>query len=278
MEIPENLLTGETPKAAFKDTPPNIQYVEAGIIIVGGGGAYTLYSMAHGNPLFYAGAIALAVIGIIATIVVHKIYGDKIGLQHFDDRIVLADGDKSVEIPFDQLQGYSASWTDLYVNGVYSTTTVRLSFDVAGAFRVHQYESSASHGTLKYEQLEALQVDASHVIASRMRETLIAEGCVPWTAQLTISKSGIEYRKCAVEEARLIPFPELGKWEEDSGVFKLALEGERRPSITETVSQTNFFPGLMLFAELFEAFGDRDDLLVEKPCDTPEEDLVAAGL
>lgn len=276
MDIAENLLTGNEPKAELKDTSANIQFVEAGIVIAGGLTAYVLYSIAHGNALLYGAAAAAAVITIVAAIVVHKNYGNKIGLQHFEDRIVLADRDKLVEIPFDELQAYSASWSDLYVNGVYSTTTVKLSFDKEGGFRVHQYDSSASYSTLKYEQLEALQADASNAIASRMRKTLLDEGFVPWTAQLTISKSGIEYRKRGIGDAQLIPFPGLGKWEVDSGIFKLALQGERRPSITEPTSQTNFFPGLMLFADLYAAFGDRDDLLSEDESDTYEEEMSEA--
>ena len=274
MSTDESSYYQEVPKAEFKDTPARVQYIQCGILLVGGLLGWLLWNSAGHNLTYYISAAVAVLAAVVAAIVVQKTLGNKSYLQHFEDRIVLADDDKVQDIPFDQLQAYSASWTDLYVNGVYNTSTVRLSFDVAGSFRVHQYESAASYGTLKYEQLQALQVEVSEVIAAQMRETLLEEGSVAWTAQMTMTTEGIEYRKKGTAEAELISYPRLGKWEVDSGLFKLAFDDDRRPTVTETISQTNFFPGLQLFSQLHEEFSKREDLSSDRYQDPLAEELV----
>lgn len=245
----------ELPKAEFKDTPASVQLAECGILFAGGFLAWWCFDMAAGNLHYLWAAGVAGVATVIALVWVQKTYGSKTTLKHMHDGIMFLDRGEERTIPFDKLQAFSASWTDIYTNCIYSTTTVRFNFDVAGSFKPYSYDSSATKGTLKYEQLEELQKDMTAAVSQRMREALLADGCVPWTLQLTITTAGIDYSKKGRSEPQLIEFSRLGKWEIDQGVFKLALDDERRPSITENVSQTNFFPGLVLFAELKKEFG-----------------------
>jgi hypothetical protein len=245
----------ELPKAEFKGTPVPVQLAECGILMAGGLLIWWCFDMAAGNLQFLWAAGIAGVVTVIVLLRVHKTYGNKTTLKHLHDSIVIADRGKELTIPFDKLQAFSASWTDVYTNCIYSTTTVRFNFDVAGSFRVLQYQSDARKGTLKYEQLEALQKDMTAAVSQHMRAALLADGCVPWTLQLTITTAGIDYSNKGMSEPQLIEFSRLGKWEIDRGVFKLALDDDRRPTITEHVSQSNFFPGLVLFAELQKEFG-----------------------
>lgn len=271
-------LETELPKAEFKGTPVSVQYTECGILVAGGVLTWWCFDLADGNLQFLWAAGIAAVVTVIALVWVHRTYGNTTSLKHMHDSIVFVDRGEERTIRFDQLVGFSALWTDCYVNYVYSTTTVRFNIDVAGSFRVLQYDSAAGKGTLKYEQLEELQKDMTAAVSQRMREALLADGCVPWTLQLTITTAGIDYRKRGTGEPQLIPFSRLGKWEVSEGIFKLALDDERRPSITENTSQTNFFPGLVLFAELQKEFGSRDETLTTDPAVEPEEPAyLAAG-
>lgn len=247
------------PKAEFKDTPPSIQLIEFGICAVGAYSAWHLFSMMQNNPMYLWAAGAVVIAAGIAVFVVHTTYGNKTSLKHMHDGIVLDDRGNERKIPFDQLLGFSASWTDMYINGIYSTTNVKFTFDVAGAYKVYAYDSSSKKGTLKYEQLEALQSELTEAVSHRMKQALLADGTVDWTPQLTITTGGIDYRKKGKGEPQLIDFSRLGRWEVHEGVFKLALDDERRPSITEKVDQNNFFPGLVLFAELQQEFGNREN-------------------
>jgi len=73
--------------------------------------------------------------------VIQKLYGNKTSLKHMHESIVLSDRGEERTIPFKELLGFSAAWTDNYQNGIYMNTCVRFTFDMAGAFKQRSVKS-----------------------------------------------------------------------------------------------------------------------------------------
>jgi hypothetical protein len=95
-----------------------------------------------------------------------------------------------------------------------------------------------------------------------MCEELASAGRTRWTARLTLLPDGIEFansKKPGVEP-RVIPYSQVGQWEVDQGLFKLALEGSSKPDIVEKTHGWNFYPGLVLFTRLVDAPGSHSAL------------------
>ncbi|MEM9353092.1 MAG: hypothetical protein AAGA92_08770 [Planctomycetota bacterium] len=260
MHTRETASAANAPKAVLEDTPTTLQYKEFGAAAIGGCLAALLCRMGNGDPWYYALAGAVAIAGIVGAFAVHYAFGGHATLEHFVDRLVLTEKGETRVIPLDQLKGFSTSWSDVYVNGSYTLSRVKFFFKVAGSSRIHQYDSSGSRGTPKYDELRALESAVSEVVARRMREDLLAKGSAPWTAQLKITTAGIEYQEDGAAETERIPFHELGDWGVADGVFKLS-PGDWRTLVTEPISQTNFLPGLTLFAQLHAEFGDRREFV-----------------
>jgi len=156
-------------------------------------------------------------------------------------------------LPLANLAGFSVDWTDYYRKGVYQHTTVRFQFQHDNpAAPCLKYRSLAVARRPKYAELQAFQAELAGVVAARLREEVQSSGRAPWTSRLALLASGIEFTKKPGREAQLIDFSQITNWQLDRGLFKLALDGRRRPDIVEHANQWNFYPGLALFTELLE--------------------------
>ena len=83
-----------------------------------------------------------------------------------------------------------------------------------------------------------------------MAESIEAEKSVKWTEKLRIRPDGLEMAKKAGGPTELIGFDRISQWKLDEGLFKLGVDGSRRPVLVEDTSQWNFYPGLLLFCQL----------------------------
>src|SRR5262249_10001260 len=149
--------------------------------------------------------------------------------------------------------GFAGEWIDYERDGVYQNTRVRLRFtsDEPSTEEL-KYDAQATYETPKYSDLEQFQTHLAVVVAQRMRDELSANGRVAWTSRLTLLGDGIEFAKKASDEPVVISFARITHWEVDRGLFKLAIDDSQRPNIAEKTNPLNFYPGLVLFAELAE--------------------------
>ena len=113
------------------------------------------------------------------------------------------------------------------------------------------YDSQASFDTSKFDELQQFQAHLASRIAPRLRSELKAMGRVGWTGRITILRDGIEFTKRSGAEPRLIAFSQITHCEVDQGLLKLAIDGSPKPNIVEQTKQPNFYPGLVLFNELW---------------------------
>ena len=91
--------------------------------------------------------------------------------------------------------------------------------------------------------------------------TAIETLTVPWSAYL-VALSGCETGRGKVFSgegtvglvhsllATGVPRVLASQWKVDEGLFKLGVDGSRRPVLVEDTSQWNFYPGLVLFSQL----------------------------
>lgn len=238
--------------AEFRDTPQGVVTaigISAGVAIALAVGFLQFTPLDAGSAYVILGAAALVFIAMLCT--VYYFFGEAVLLRHLDNALVRVHGEKEQVIPLDRLASFSAKWTDVYVNGVYSGTTVR--FDFTPDSLEHPtiaYESSVSHGKPKYDELQTFQGRVAAVVAQRMKEQLEREGRVPWTARLTILPGGIEFRKKASTEPIFYEFSQVTRCQVEQGMLKMAVDGAKRPTIVESTDQKNFFPGLALVQHL----------------------------
>lgn len=250
--LPQSVDKWSTPRAEFRDMRPGVQYVLGGI---GGGGlAATIgcLKMAWaGNPIFIYVAIAVALCDGIALAVVYLQFGRPCILRQFENGLVLTNGKKESWIPFDSLTGFTANWVDVHRNGVYSHTHVSFGFLTSDNQSVSlKYHSSAGYGSTKYENLQRFQNDVVPVVSRRMLATLRSEGSVEWTSRISILPNALALAGKYGGDSQPIEFSRITRWQVDQGLFKLAVDGEKKPSLIEKTSRTNFFPGLVLFEQL----------------------------
>jgi hypothetical protein len=171
-------------------------------------------------------------------------------LQLSNDVLTLMRGGRGTSLPLSDLATISAQWIDYYRQGVYQQSHVHFQFtsDESSALT---YDSQASFGTSKFYELQQFQAHLASRIAPRLRSELQATGRVGWTGRITIQRDGIEFTKISGAEPRLIAFSQITHCEVDQGLLKLAIDGSRKPNIVEQTKQPNFYPGLVLFNELW---------------------------
>ena len=236
----------------FRDIRPWVQYALGGI--AGGGLVATvgcLRMVWAGEPVFNYLAISVALLAVVALAVVYFKFGKSSILRQLEDGLLLENGNDECWLPFSDLDGFATNWTDIHRNGVYSHTTVRFDFYSCGEeLPAHKYSSSAGYGSAKYENLQTFQNDMARIIARQMLATLQAGGNVSWTPQITITHDALEIAGKSGSKPTVIQFSEITRWQVDQGLFKLAADGERKPSLVEKTSQYNFFPGLVLFDQI----------------------------
>lgn len=139
-----------------------------------------------------------------------------------------------------------------YVKGVYSGTTVTLTFTARDAVvpRKLAYSRTLMNGD---PELENVRQQVSRVIAARMADAFDAGAAVPWTDGLRFLPEGIEYRASGIlgrKAPLVIGFDQIGTFDIEQGIFRLWVVGNRKPIMKVNMSQANFFPGMLLLSEI----------------------------
>src|SRR5205823_4900358 len=136
-----------------------------------------------------------------------------------------------------------------YVNGAYTGTQVRLSFEPLEEGRGEPIVYAA---TIKNadDELDNLREFISRVVAGHMLRRLQAGQVVRWTKNMVFRPEGLEVGKSGwfrgKGESSVIPYGQLTRYDVSDGVFRLAVGGQKNWSVQEPVSQPNFFPGFTL--------------------------------
>jgi hypothetical protein len=217
--------------------------------------AYGALKLAVAKELIIAAGLGVAAaVTLIATGLAYWQFGTPAILRLSGKALSLVHRRKESILPLDNLAEYSAHWSDYYRNGVYQQTLVRFQFTSDDAFLpTFRYDSQASRGTAKFEELQRFQSHLASIIAHRMQAELASSGRISWTARLTLLPYGLEFTRKPTDEPLLIAFSQITHWELDQGLLKLAIEGSRKPDIVENTTEPNFYPGLVVFTQLFES-------------------------
>jgi hypothetical protein len=207
--------------------------------------------------VFAGGSIVEPIVAAVTLIIAGVVYWRSSSpsiLRLSENALSIVSRGREALVPLAELAQFSADWTDFHRRGVYQQTLVRFQFHNGDpATPPLKHHSVAVRGRPKYGELQAFQAELAEIVAGRLREQLESSGRARWTARLAIVDGGIEFTKKTNRPLQLIEFSRVTNWELDRGMFKLALNGRRRPEIVEQANQWNFYPGLALFKELLEA-------------------------
>ena len=251
----------------FRDTRLWFQYAMGGIAAVGLVGAITLFRQAGSAPhcLVAAGAVVVsdairAGSGLPEVRQSPWCCGKRIAASSgFAAKIVRPSR-------YSELFGLRAKWTDVLRNGVYNHTLVRLAFSSEDpAVPVLNYDSTVDYDTLKYNELHEFQCEVAEIVAQRMADAMHSEGSVKWTEKLSLRPDGLELTKKPSAAPELIGFDRISQWKLDEGLFKLGVDGSRRPVLVEATDQWNFYPGLLLFSQLCPSPSDDASIDEDEP-------------
>jgi hypothetical protein len=250
----------------FRDTRLWFQYAMGGIAGVGLFGAITLFRKSVGAPELLVAAGVIFVATLIALAVVYLKFGKPVVLRQTASGIERLCGDSVETIRYDELFGLRAKWTDVLRNGVYNHTQVKLAFSSEDpGVPVLTYHSTVDYDTLKYNELQEFQCEVAEIVARRMADVMQREGSIKWTAKLSIRPDGLELTKKPGAAPELVDFDRISQWKLDEGLFKLGVDGSRRPVLVEATDQWNFYPGLLLFSQLSPSPSDDASIDEDEP-------------
>ena len=234
----------------FRDTRLHVQ------IALGAAGGACLAAAVAAVKLTLSGQTAMAALVGAASVVMlislglgYWMFGTPDILRLSNDVLTLERGGHETSLPLSDLATISAM-DDYYRQGVYQQSHVHFQFTSDESFAL-TYDSQASFDTSKFDELQQFQAHLASRIAPRLRSELNSTGHVGWTGRITIQRDGIEFTKRSGAERRLIAFSQITHCEVDQGLLKLAIDGSPKPNIVEQTKQPNFYPGLVLFNELW---------------------------
>src|SRR5205823_2032226 len=118
-----------------------------------------------------------------------------------------------------------------FVNGVYTGTTVALTFDPMSRQRADRITYSAQLRDADAE-VDNLRDQISRIIAGRMLQRLQQGQPVRWTSNLCYLPDGLEYRPSGWvgrKEAQVLPYDQIGGHNLDQGIFYLWAKGIQKP-------------------------------------------------
>jgi hypothetical protein len=249
----------------FRDVRMWVQYAMGGIAGVGIVGAVALFRKASQEPLLLASAGAVIAATLIALLVVYLNFAKPVVLRQTDGGIERVCGGNVQAIRYDEMFGFRIKWTDVLRNGIYQYTQVRLALSSQEpGVSVLTYDSTVHYDTLKYREMQEFQSEISEIVARRLAQVMQHDGSVKWTEKLSIRPDGIEMTRKAGAAPEIIGLDRISQWKLDEGLFKLGVDGSRRPVLVEETSQWNFYPGLLLFSELCQP-SCADAMIDEEP-------------
>lgn len=156
---------------------------------------------------------------------------------------------------YNELDSFTYTAVRQFVKGVYSGTNFSLVFESrsSGKPRKLTYTKTIRNAD---EELDNLRDHVSRVIAGRLAEILARQGTASWTDGLRFLKDGLEYRAAGLLGRKApmnIPYAEIHSYDIKQATFSLWTRGSKKPTVKESVHLANFFPGLMLLAQLWPA-------------------------
>ena len=103
--------------------------------------------------------------------------------------------------------------------------------------------------------LESFCTQVSIILAQEMFEELKTSGKTEWIKSMELRSDGLEYRPSGLlggaKEPVLIPYGDIARYSVVDGWFLLWVKGNpKSATISEQVSQENFFPGLAVFQSI----------------------------
>lgn len=160
-------------------------------------------------------------------------------------------GERSLR--YDDVASFTYSATRHYHNGAYVGTNVVMTFEPVPEQKGNRINYSATVHN-QDAGLDELRDQISRIIAGRMAIRASKGEVVPWTNKLTYRPEGLEYRPTGFlgtrKEPITIPFSSISGWKLDAGYFYLWQSGKKKPTVTESVGDANFFPGFFLLEML----------------------------
>jgi hypothetical protein len=141
---------------------------------------------------------------------------------------------------------------------IYAGTEFKLTFEPAPEQKKKRIRHAVTLHNADVE-LDNLRDRVAGIIAVGMAKELAANQAVNWTAKLRILTSGIEFRGGGIfrrNAPATIPYSKISGAGIGNGYFRVWATGQKKPVVSESVSQANFFPGYSLFSSI--AQGEKD--------------------
>ena len=169
------------------------------------------------------------------------------------------------ELRYEDLASFTHASTRVYVNGVYTGTTIHMTFTPV---------PSTGQKALTYStniraddaELERLREHVSQVIAHNMLQVWKQSQNVPWTPYLRFTAQGLEYRALSLlgrKAAQVVSYRDIENFDVQNGELLVWKRGQKKPLFQEQTSQPNFYPGLKFLIHLWQQRNRPEDVLEE---------------
>lgn len=154
------------------------------------------------------------------------------------------------KLRYGNVGSFSYSGIRQFVNGAYTGTTVNIRFEPLDPTHGEPIRYSATFKNAD-DELDNLRDFISRVIAGHMHRRLRDNTPVRWCGGLVFHLTGLELRRSAGRfrgklDPEIYAYERISSIDISQGVFRLALDGEKKWAVEEQVSQSNFFPGYVL--------------------------------
>ncbi len=159
---------------------------------------------------------------------------------------------KERSLRYTDVDTFTCSTTSMYVNGVYTGTSVVMKFVPEPGADVKPVKFSQNVRNADSD-LDALRDHISAVVARKMLDRYKADGRLEWTPDVIFTQDGIRYRKGKLigkGEWDELPFEQIAGATLNEGQFFLFAEGQEKHVLRMPSSTDNFFPGSMALSHL----------------------------
>jgi hypothetical protein len=164
------------------------------------------------------------------------------------------------ELRYDEIATFTYEATRHYHNGAYTGTILNMKFEPtkSSGDKPIKYGGSIMNAD---ESLDRLRIYISGVMGRTLFKAYQAGTPIVWTTNLRlIPGSGVEFRPAGFigigrKEPVLYPWDQIINYSLEEGALHVWVKDKDKSVIQEPCSAANFFPGLALFATLFDTQG-----------------------
>ncbi|MBV8880350.1 MAG: hypothetical protein JO332_10325, partial [Planctomycetaceae bacterium] len=160
-------------------------------------------------------------------------------------------------IRYRDIAEFTSRATRHFVNGAYTGTTLAMEFRSRPELGGEKISWSASLRGMD-DEMDNLRNHISKVIAARWLELLKHGETLPWTENLRLTPSGVEFRPAGLfgrKDWAQATYEQIAGQKMEQGVFYLFLKGDKSACTQETVAATNFFPGFYVLMLVLQSSG-----------------------